>query len=340
MTIKDLAALSGYAVGTVSRALNNQPNVSPDAREKIMALAKEYGFELNTAAQSLKQTHSNCILAVVRGMHNELFAALVEQLQNLASESPYRLVVETIDELGDEVITALRRVRELKPQGILFLGGCSAHFTQSFSKISIPSVLVTNSAAELGFSNLSSVTTDDTAAAAAAIGYLFDKGHRRIAIIGGDRENSDTCRHRYAGCRAAFAARGMAFDTERYYKTARFDSQGGYTAMKELLEQEEDITAVFAMSDMMAFGAARAVRDTGKSVPADISIVGFDGLPLCEYYYPRMASVHQQSDAIAKVSFQVLLEGIELGAPAKHLFIPYTLQDRSSVQSLKDSAER
>ena len=169
MTIKDLAALSGYSLGTVSRVLNNQPHVSEKAREQIMAIVKAHGFELNMNARSLKQTHSNNILVVVRGTHNELFAALVERLQTVATGGEYRLVVDYIGELDNEVRRAVKRVREVKPQGILFLGGSSQNFSESFAGIDIPAVLVTNSAAELQCQNLSSVTTDDTAAADAQI---------------------------------------------------------------------------------------------------------------------------------------------------------------------------
>ena len=185
MTIKDLAALSGYSLGTVSRVLNNQPHVSEKAREQIMAIVKEQGFELNTNARNLKQTHSNNILVIVRGTHNELFAALVERLQTVATGGEYQLVVDYIGELDNEVRRAVKRVREVKPQGILFLGGSSEDFIESFAEIHIPAVLVTNSAAEFQFTNLSSVTTDDTAAAAAAVGYLADMGHKKIAVIDG-----------------------------------------------------------------------------------------------------------------------------------------------------------
>ena len=190
MTIKDLAALSGYSLGTVSRVLNNQPHVSEKAREQIMAIVKEQGFELNTNARNLKQTHSNNIFVIVRGTHNELFAALVERLQTVATGGEYQLVVDYIGELDNEVRRAVKRVREVKPQGILFLGGSSEDFIESFAEIHIPAVLVTNSAAEFQFKNLSSVTTDDTAAAAAAVGTMLqikpllhvdDEGKLRVA---------------------------------------------------------------------------------------------------------------------------------------------------------------
>ena len=116
MTIKDLAALSGYSLGTVSRLLNNQPHVSEKTREQIMARVKEQGFELNTNARNLKQTHSNNILVIVRGTHNELFATLVERLQTVATGGEYQLVVDYIGELDNEVRRAVKRVRDTRAQ--------------------------------------------------------------------------------------------------------------------------------------------------------------------------------------------------------------------------------
>ena len=334
MTIKDLAALFGYSLGTVSRVLNNQPHVSEKAREQIMAIVKAHGFELNMNARSLKQAHSNNILVVVRGTHNELFAALVERLQTVATGGEYRLVVDYIGELDDEVRRAVKRVREVKPQGILFLGGSSQDFSESFAGIDIPAVLVTNSAAEMQFKNLSSVTTDDTAATAAAVGYLADMGHKKIAVIGGEREYSDTGRLRYAGVLRALTQRGIVFDADRYYKTAHYSLDEGYAAMAELLRDAPEITAVFAMADVMAIGAARAVRDAGKRVPEDISLIGFDGLPICRFYDPRLSTVTQQVAFMAEKSYAVLLDMIENGAVAQHILAPYTLEKTDSIRKI------
>lgn len=335
MTIKDLAAISGYAVGTVSRVLNNCPNVSEKAREKILAVAHEQGFEFNINAKNLKQTHSNNVVVVVRGVHNVLFSAMVEQLQVLAARSPYRLVVDYVDEQADEVRQALKRIRELKPQGVLFLGGCSAHFRESFANVAIPAVLVTNAADDLGFDNLSSVTTDDEAAAADAIGYLLDMGHREIAVIGGSLDDSDTSHLRYMGCRRAFAERGLFFDEKRHFRAARYSYADGYAAMAETLKESPEITAVFAMSDTMAIGAARAIRDAGKTIPGDISLIGFDGLPICGFYHPRIATITQQTDYMAQKSFSILCEAIEHKCGAQHLLAPYTLEQNGSVLALK-----
>ena len=103
MTIKDLARLSGYSLGTVSRVLNNQPNVSEKARQAILSIAQERGFELNESAQLLKQQRSNTVLIIVKGTANELFAGMVEHLQSLFSRTTHSLIVDFIDEDDNEV---------------------------------------------------------------------------------------------------------------------------------------------------------------------------------------------------------------------------------------------
>ena len=241
-------------------------------------------------------------------------------------------MVDYIGELDNEVRRAVKRVREVKPQGILFLGGSSEDFIESFAEIHIPAVLVTNSAAEFQFKILSSVTTDDTAAAAAAVGYLADMGHKKIAVIGGEREYSDTGRLRYAGVLRALTERGITFDADRFYKTAHYSFDEGYTAMAELLRETSEITAVFAMADVMAIGAARAVRDAGKRIPEDISHIGFDGLPICRYYEPRLSTVTQQIAFMAEKSYAVLLDMIENGSGAQHVLAPYTLEKTDSIR--------
>ena len=154
MTIKDLAKKTGYGVATVSRVLNNHPNVSEKARAVIMKAVEESGFELNDNAKQLKQQHSNSILMVVKGTSNEMFGSLVEYIQSEIAKTEYPLLVDYIDEDDNEVLRAVRLCREKKPLGILILGGNMEHFKSDFEKIEVPCVLVSSDASELPFKNL------------------------------------------------------------------------------------------------------------------------------------------------------------------------------------------
>lgn len=334
MTIKDLAAKTGYAVGTVSRALNNHPNVSERARQVILEAAAESGFQLNINAKQLKQHHSTTILVVVKGTGNELFGEMVESIQNLIAQTRYQLVVDYMDEDENEVLRALQLCREKKPLGILFLGGNNQNFARDFGGIDIPCVLVTNDASTLTFDNLSSVSTDDREAARRAIDTLIGLGHGCIAVIGGDRTVSDISRLRYEGCLQSFAEHGIAFDPQQDYQGVRFSYRDGYRATRELLNNSRPYTAIFATADVLAIGTIRALRDCGMRVPEDISVMGLDGLPLGSFLVPQLATVRQTVSLLAKRSVEILLDSIEQGAPACHETVPFEVLSRESVRSI------
>lgn len=331
MTIKDLAAQTGYSVGTISRVLNNQPHVSDLAKEIILKAAEESGFQLNENARQLKQQQSNALLVVCKGKSNELFDALLIAIQSRVADTQYTLIVDYIDENDNEVRRALQLCREKKPQGILFLGGNQEHFQEFFHQIHVPCVLVTSSASDLPFDNLSSVTSDDALAAAMAITGLLELGHGNVVVIGGSRDDSDIARLRYQGCVRAFREKGISFP-DAHYETARFTFGEGYRAAKALLERDPSFTALFAMSDVMALGAIRALADAGKRVPEDISVIGFDGLRIGEYTLPRLSTVAQSIGQLAERSMDLLLLGIEKGAEAKHEVVPVQLRLRESVR--------
>ena len=330
MTIKDLSARTGYSVGTVSRVLNDQPNVSEKARKAILDAARECGFQLNTNAQQLKKQHTNSILVVVKGISNQLFASLVEAMQARIARTGHPLIVDYMDEEGNEVLHALRLCREKKPLGVLFLGGNRENFLADFDKIGRPCVLVTNDASDLAFPNLSSVCSDNRQAARAAIDALVELGHRQIAVIGGNLI-SDTTRLRFQGCMDAFQEHGITFDPEQDYEAVRFSYADGYWAARDLLDRGRSFSAIFAMSDVMAIGAIRALQDRGKRVPEDISVIGFDGLVIGEYTVPRLATVCQDVDALAIHSIHMLLDSIAHPGLPRHATVPVTVALRSST---------
>lgn len=338
MTIKDIARESGYAVGTVSRVLNNHPDVSEKARERILAVVEKNRFVLNNNAKNLKQQVSSAILVLVKGTHNELFAALMEALQALLADSPYTLITEYFDEDDSEVAHAVRLAAEKKPKGILFLGGNAINFQRDFARIQVPAVLVTTPAEGFGFANLSSVYTDDRAAAACAMEYLLRQGHRHIAMIGGRPERSDVSRLRYAGGEEAFRRSGLPLESLVREGEARYSYREGYDTMCRVLEQHPEITAVFAVADVVAIGAMRALRDGGREAGADVSVIGFDGLEIGEYLSPKLTTIRQSVGELARQSVAILRGSIEKHMPARHVTVPFELVTGESVRVLTGAA--
>lgn len=334
MTIKDLSAQTGYSVGTISRVLNNQPNVSDKAREVILRAAEESGFQLNANAKQLKQQHGTSILVVVKGISNELFSSLVEALQARVAKTIYPLMVDYIDENDNEVRRAVQLCREKKPLGVLFLGGNRENFLADFHNISTPCVLVTNDASGLPFENLSSVTSDDALAARMAIDHLVSLGHRKIAVVGGDKNVSNTTLLRYQGCMEAFRRHGIDFDESRDYVAARYSYAEGYRATKRLLKRGREFTALFAMSDVMAIGAIRALRDAGKRVPEDVSVMGLDGLTIGEYTIPKLATVCQAVEDLAERSLALLQSNMERHTGPRYETVPVCLEWKESARRI------
>lgn len=339
MTIKDLARETGYSVGTVSRVLNNQPNVSESARQIILEAVERHDFILNTSAKNLKQQQSETVGVIVKGNSNELFAAMLEHLQALFAGTKYTLITEFMDEDDNEVLLARRLCMDKKPMGLLFLGGNNTNFQEDFGKINIPCVLVTNDASDLKFDNLSSVTTNDCLAARCVVNYLMENGHKKIALIGGDTKMSDTSYFRHKGWQEAYLQRGMSLEECGPYIRGRYSFQSGYEAMDQLLSQGTQVTAVFAMADVMAIGAISAIYDYGFRVPDDISVIGFDGIQIGEYYCPKITTIEQNVEQLAKRSYEMIVECIEESAAARHEYIPFRLKCRQSVKCIRNEKQ-
>lgn len=331
MTIKDIARLSGCGVATVSRVLNHHPDVSEKTRRKVMAVVNEHGFQPNNNAKHLKQQAGTSIAILVKGTQNMLFADLVEQIQTLLRDNRRDAAVYYLDEDADEVTYAIQLCRERKPVGILFLGGDLEYFRTSFQHLRVPCVLLTNCARELGFDNLSSLTTDDEQAAFQAISYLIGKGHTQIGVLGGNWSSSQISYQRLQGCKRAFEHWGLPFEPQRQTEPSRYSMADAYAATRRLLERCPELTAIFAMSDVIAVGVIRALGDLGKRVPQDISVVGYDGISMGRYTIPRLTTIAQDTKRLAEQGVELLLEQLLHGGQSVHQMVPFRLLDGESV---------
>lgn len=334
MTIRDIARLSGCSVATVSRVMNHHPDVREETRRHVMAVVEENAFEPNRNAKHLKQQADAGVAILVKGTMNLLFAELVERLQDRLQSAGQETAVHYLDEDASEVSYAGQLCRERRPRGILFLGGDLENFRAGFSAVTAPCVLLTNSAAELGFPNLSSFTTDDSAAAGQVIRLLADNGHRRIGVLGGNFSCSQIGYKRLLGCRAVFRELAIPFDEASQYEPCRYSMRDAYAGTRRLLDRCPDLTAIFATSDVMAVGAIRALRDFGCRVPEDVSVVGYDGIEIGQYFTPRLTTVRQDVLLLAERGADDLMRRMSWNAPPVHACVPFTLLAGESVRSL------
>lgn len=336
-TIKEIARLSGYSIGTVSRVINNNPHVSDNARNEIQSIIEELGFEPNAVARTLKQKTNKQILVIVKGRENNYLSNLCEQIERELRDSNKEMSVTYVSENDDEVAHAVKLFNNQRPEGIIFLGIDPKNFDEKFSQIDIPCVILTNMAKDLNFMNLSSFSTNDIEAGKMVGEYLISMGHHNIGVVGGSRVDDLTCIDclRYKGIVEALNEHGISFDRNYQYVSSDFSYEGGYSAAVELLRKNSDITAIFAIADIVAIGAMRALRDLGKKVPSDVSVVGFDGIKQCDYTIPRLTTICQNSKEFARQGVNHLLKNIaDPKLESVNGIVPFSLKEQESVKKI------
>lgn len=328
-TIKDIAKLSGVSVTTVSRVLNHRPDVNRETRERVERIMQDCHFVGNANARGLKQADNEVVAVILRGRLNPFLNALAEAILQRTAGSDVFYVTEFIDEKADEYQTAVRLFHEKRVKGFIFVGSRIDDRAYVMNGIDVPMVFATVSTTGTVMDRASSVTIDDRAMSCEAMTALLKSGHRRIAVFGGNRIGSDSPALRYQGVLDACKAFGLDFDESRYVET-RFSLKDAYDCTRAFFALKGDTTAVFCMADTVAMGMCRALRDIGRKVPEDVSIIGFDGTEQGKYFIPRLSTVVQPVDEIAGQTVAVLTEMLEEGAPPRHVVVPAQLRLRES----------
>ena len=323
-TIKDIAAMAGVSVTTVSRVLNHRPDVNSATREKVEKIIRECHFVGNMNARGLKQGNE-VIGVVIRGRSNPFLSSLAEAILERADTVPDNFVTEYIDERGDEFSTAVRMTRQNHVKGLIFVGSLIDDRVQAIKNLDVPMVFTTVNAESAALPRASSVAVDDRSMGRQVAEELLNLGHRRIAVFGSNPVAGDSLAMRFQGFCDAFTDRGLTYDQSLFRET-RFSFEAGYDVAREFFAERPDATALFAMSDTVAVGAIRALKDLGKSVPEDVSVIGFDGVDISRFTLPRLTTVEQPMDDIARRSVNLLLDMMEKSAAPRHILVESVAQ--------------
>lgn len=329
-TIKDIAQKAGVSVTTVSRVLNKRPDVNQATREKVERVMEECHFVGNANARGLKQTDSENVAIILRGRENPFLNSLAEAVLLYTHDHEASFLVEYVDETADEFQTAVRLHHEKRVTGCIFLGGRIDERAHVLEGIDMPMVFATISAEKANLPRAGSVFIDNRMMGRLAMQTLIDAGHTKIAIFGGARQSDDGFGQRYQGAMEALEKAGIPFDGERYVDT-RFSLRGAYDTARGFFAMKPDTTAVFAMSDTVAMGVIRALSDIGRRVPQDVSVVGYDGIEMGKYFLPRLTTVEQPINDIARESVAMLMGMLEKGEEPRHVVVPASLITRESV---------
>ncbi|MCD7714974.1 MAG: LacI family transcriptional regulator [Lachnospiraceae bacterium] len=314
ITIKEVARLCGVGVSTVSRAINNHPDINEETRRKVMETIEKYNYVPNNSARNLKRSESNTIAVLIKGISNPFFGDMIRILERETNENNYTFVLQHVEEFEDEVDVALRIEKEKRLKGIVFLGGVTNRTDEKLRQLSVPFVLSTVDTADMD-NEYPSVSVDNEKESRKMVDYLCECGHKRIALLTSVKADASVGMLRQRGYQEALQARGIAYDERLVRWTPddleTFSMESGYRLTKELLESGEEFTCIYAISDRMAIGACKALFDAGKRIPADCSVAGFDGLDMAFYYEPSITTIRQPRREMAEATIRLLFDLIK-----------------------------
>ncbi|MDK0562513.1 LacI family DNA-binding transcriptional regulator [Clostridium perfringens] len=336
MNIRDIARLAGVGVSTVSRVINEHPDVKDETREKILKIIKESNYIPNNSARILKKNNTNNIGVLVKGVFNPFFAEMINIIGNRINEAGYTMILQQNDyATEDDVDNLIAFVKEKRLQGIICLGGNFLNINdESFQFLDIPVVLTSvNTLSKESKSKFSSIGIDNVLAAKASIQYLIDKGHRNIGILLGEKNDVGISGLRLEGYKKALEENNIPYSEENVF-IGDYDYSGAYRVTKEIINNRKDITAIFSISDIMAVGAAKSVIDQGLQVGEDISIMGFDGMDISKYYNPGITTVKQPKKNMANNSIDLLLALLAKKEEHKHIIFETKIIERESCKKV------
>lgn len=336
MTIKDIAKQCGVSISTVSRVLNNRPDVSEENRRKVLSVIERSNYIPNNSARDLVKTKSEAIGLVVRGVSNPFFTHIIRAIEEEITAMGGTMVMQQIGISDDEVKCGAMMERDKRLRGIIFLGGRSDYSPDELAALNVPFVCCSyaNHYGTLDEKAYSSVSIADEDEAYRAVKTLYDAGHRRIAALISTTDDHAISQLRYQGYVKALHDCGLALDEDLVISAGTFFIRDAYRATADKLAQGCDFTALFALSDNMAMGAMRALREAGKKVPEDCSVIAIDGLEVSEYIDPPLATLCQPMEEMGRRSVRILGELIEGTGEHRQEILPTTYRPGASVRHI------
>lgn len=332
--MKDVAKRAGVSQSTVSRVLNDVEGpvkIAPGTRDRVLEIVRELGYRPNPLARGLRGARMSMIGLLVREVADPFFAAMIEAISTELRDHRYSVLLGHTRSQAEDAM-ALTGVLETRHcDGLLLLG--DLHDQQLLTRELVPRRLpVLALCVGARAVEIPAVNSDNTLGARLALSHLHELGHRRIAFLdagwlGDVAERRDAYR--------SFLDEQSVMVPSGYIQPAENSPRGGHTGLARLLALSEPPTAVFASTDVLALGALKAAANAGLRVPEDLSVVGFDDIPLTETASPALTSVRQPVPEMARIAVDDLLAMVDAGisAPPSIRRLAPTLTVRDSTRA-------
>lgn len=324
ITIYDVAREAGVSMATVSRVVNGNPNVKPKTRKKVLESIQRMGYRPNAVARGLASKKTTTVGVVIPDISYSFFAELTRGIEDIANMYHYNIILCNSDLQKIKELQLIETLLEKQVDGLLYLGGeVTEEHRHIFSGASVPVVLAATRD-EVDRSR-PFVTIDQVQAAKDATQVLIEEGHQRIGLIGGPLTDPILGYPRYQGYKEALEEHGL-FE-EQWVRIGNYRYPSGLQAATELLSIKDGPTAIFAVNDEMAVGAIHAAQDLGKQVPGNVSVIGFDNIPLAAQVRPLLSTVSVPMYDIGAVAMRLLTKYMnDEPIEENQVLLPYRLE--------------
>ncbi len=331
ITQKQLAEKAGVSYFVVNRVLNDRPvRVSEATRQRIWSIAKKHDYQPNGLVTGLRTQRTHALGVMLPGIGLSYYARLLDGMERAAVERGWQLLLCQTHSQEAVLEREMAQLRKRRVDGIILT-------PHSQSRLYLERLLA-NGQRMVQIDNqipglpAPCVRSDDRAGARMATEHLLDCGHTRIAYLGLFDEVQANTTERLQGYREALAGRGLAIDPALTVFSERLDVDAGRRGTAKLLAEGVPFTALFASTDPMAIGAMIALREAGRSVPQDVSVVGYGNINEGLYVSPALTTIDQKPEESGAWAVQLMLDGIEEGTP-----LPYRVHLSTPELILRES---
>ncbi|SAL76186.1 LacI family DNA-binding transcriptional regulator [Caballeronia telluris] len=327
--LEDVAKRLGVSASTVSRALAGHSAISDDTRKAVRELAAQLGYRLPTQGRKTRRQSTRLIGVVVGALHNRFMTLLLTHLHDALDEYGYQITL-LIDSMNDaDNLLAFRPLIDGYLDGLIFATATlDSPVVAEMQRRGIPLVLVVRSVDNVP---VDTVEIDNVHAGAVAAEHLYRLGHRRIGLLMGPK-NTSTSRDRAKGALVWLREAGMNPESVSLV-WSDYTSEAAYSSTIAMLNEQDRVTAIVAGNDTIAVGVLEAAKRRGVAVPEELSIIGFDDMPLAGSPLVALTSIRQPVDAMARTAARRLVERIRAGgmqAPT-HDILPIQLVRRDTT---------
>jgi len=309
VTIRDVAAAAGVSYQTVSRVLNDKPDVAEETRRRVCQVIEELAYQPSAVARSLVSKRTRTLGLITADFNDYFFTQVIVGAEAEARRRDYFLILGSTERNPSDEPEYLRLLTEREVDGILFARPSTEDDSQHLLSLIREGVPLVTTAYHVPGEKLMVVDIDNIDGGMQAANCLIEGGHRRIGMIAGP-PTWKCVKDRTHGFKLALERAGMAFFPS-LIEYGDWFHESSYRAMGRLLAKAPHITALFAQNDRMAIGAMRALREAGRTIPDDVAIVGYDDIPAAAYCYPPLTTVHQPMAEVGRLATRLLIQTIE-----------------------------